>query len=266
MASISNAQDVAPALASSNPNEFVRQVQAKLKGADTYGGPISGTLDRRTIAAINDACREASVLPQCQLGPLSTEGAQAVVTAVNALTSVDEDTRDLQPAAPAEVTAPENDVAAETPGVSSVSVDTIAVEWPLTSSRNGIAITGEVSDNGYVASASGTALNSDWTNLESTGVIDAAPGEAWTFSMSAATNLSAGGTAVARVAVFGVSNQYLGELSVGAPISGADAQQYSVTGQVPEGAVRIRPYIQLSYPAGAGVDDTISISDAAVSK
>ncbi|WP_423068391.1 hypothetical protein [Devosia sp. CN2-171] len=68
-----------------DPNAFVRTVQERLAGAGQFEGAVNGQLDRATISAINSACRDAGVLADCQLGPLSPEGAAAVVTAIGKL-------------------------------------------------------------------------------------------------------------------------------------------------------------------------------------
>ena len=61
-----------------NPRAYVYIVQQKLAGLGIYNGPISGTLDARTIGAIRVACERAEATAQCAPGPL-TDGAVQVI-------------------------------------------------------------------------------------------------------------------------------------------------------------------------------------------
>ena len=74
-----------PRLAAEDPNGFVLEVQRQLSAAGYYNGSLSGILDRATIAGINSLCRHAGTIDDCQEGPLSPRGSEAVALALQSL-------------------------------------------------------------------------------------------------------------------------------------------------------------------------------------
>lgn len=221
------AQDLA-GRAATDPNGFVREVQRVLSASGDYAGPETGQLDRATISAINRACREAGVFERCGLGPLSPEGAEAVAAAVGAK-MVDPRTR---------------------------------VAWIPQGERNGITIAVSSEGTTYSATATGTAGADRWINIIGTEQLATTPGDAWTLTVSAAVDLAEGGEAIVGIAAMGPTG-YVAEISPPLPV-GTDLSDYTVSGIVPEGATSVVPYLQLRYPEGTLVNDTITLSGARI--
>lgn len=241
-----HAQEDLARLAVSDPNQFVRQVQQELKDTGRYPGTVDGLLDQETIVAINDACRAAQLIDRCHLGPLSSVGAQAVVSALRAgsLSDATPQTPPLPSTAPASAAA---------------------IEWLPGNSRNGIEVALDTENQVYQATARGVAHDDKWTNIISSKPLPATPGQVLSFTVTAATNIANEGTATLRVAVFNADG-YAGELRLeGVPIDVSNPEQdYVLIGQVPQGAERLVTYIQLLYPSGVAVNDTVTISRATV--
>lgn len=239
------AQEDFSGLAASNPNAFVERVQSAMASQGKYTGPINGTLNATTIAAIYDVCESAGLLSECRVGPLSKDGAAAVVKALGG------NSRETsQPEVVAEAPKPEGR----------------NVIWRQSGTRNGIDVAVSLDGSPTIVTVSGVAEASDWTNILPLADIPARGGEEWEFEVEGSAKLLDGATATVRLAAYNAAGGYIGELTSGARMAGSELASYAASGAAPEGTSALRPYIQLRYPAGASPDDELTIESAVVRK
>lgn len=69
-------------LQKANLNAYVAVLQSKLGERGFYEGDANGTMNKRTIAAINAFCRDVKIEDICAVGPLSWQAAQALGVAL----------------------------------------------------------------------------------------------------------------------------------------------------------------------------------------
>lgn len=242
-------------LASSNPNAFVLRVQTELTEQNYYDGIINGILGSTTIRAINAFCSDTGA--QCRKGPLSEEGAAAIVAALG------------QQKARALPDTIDNLSESLSEDVRTVGADSGAIDpesW-RSSTRNGVSLTPAVAGSALLVEITGEAGDQGWANLESP-KIEASAGQMWTFITNSMFETDIpDANAKIRLAAFDTAGKYLGELAPdGVEISSIPDESYSVSGDTPAGTAWVMPYIQLRYPTGSKPEDTLRISGANLSK
>lgn len=220
-------------LTTQDPNAFVLEVQKKLEQKRQYNGPLNGQLNAATIKSINQFCASVGISSECRVGPLSERGSLALVKV-------------LFPAP---------------------MLEAVQLEW---TSRSNHGLTVELAEVGSVggitAKVSGTASGSGWANIEAAKPIPVNSGQSWQMEVEVtAQDISSSSSVTARIAVIGEGGRYLGELiEAGTQIVGPGV--YMVQGNVPEGAVLLRPYIQIKTASGEVVDGDFTITGAAAGR
>lgn len=274
--------DGALGLLPDDPNGFIRVVQEKLADAGLYGGRISGTLNRATVAAINAACRDAGLLADCQTGPLTPRGSAAVIAA---LATFDTPEAPAEPVAdapkPAEAVEPVTETpvaetpepevetaapAAEAPAAADVAAVDVAAATPVatgdiapsdwsTPPTNGLSVEPVSGDAGASFSVVGTATGGGWINLPAKGFATA-PGAS--VSLKLTGSFVGDAEATVRLAARRQDGSYLGEIR-GAVATLADSGEITIRGVAPEGTGLVVPYIRIAYPDAAIADGKLSI-------
>lgn len=69
-------------LQKANLNAYVAVLQSELGARGLYAGEATGQMNRSTISAINDFCRQTGIEDICAVGPLSWQAAQAIGVAL----------------------------------------------------------------------------------------------------------------------------------------------------------------------------------------
>lgn len=266
-----------------DPNGFVRSVQERMAGAGRFDGRVNGLLDQATISAINAMCRDAGVLAGCQIGPLTPEGAAAVVGAIDQLGGATQAEESAPPPAttpsapetpavasptPAEAPAeaapePAPEVAAPPAAPATQAVQIAAEDWEFAPSF-GLAAAALATSTGTVEyEISGTAEGRGWINFNAGKPLAAKPGTAWSFSMEGGFSSSADATASLRIAARRADGSYIGELMPsGTKVSGNGT--FVVEGTTPAETAFVQPYIQVVYPAGSEADGVLQIMASSV--
>ena len=258
-------------LAATKPNAFVKAVQSEMAALGYFKQAQDGILGRPTVRAINALCRDASLAARCLAGPLSPDGAQAVVSAINAAREAKGlaplptgGTNEEKPAASEETVAAAPE-ALPPPDALSAEVPVPGSEW-TGSSGNGLTATVlEAGDQGAAFQIAGVSTEGGWVNVYAGDSIAAEPGSAWSFSVSGSFAGSSEGGALVRFAAFLPDGGYISEIADGVPIEGNGP--FMISGVAPEGTATVQPYIQMWYPAGTRVEnDRLQVTAASLSQ
>lgn len=281
-----------------DPNGFVRTVQEQLAVAGRFDGRASGQLDRATISAINSVCRDAGVLADCQIGPLSPEGAAAVASAIGQLAgepapaeaeamAATPESPAAQPAQPeatsTEPSTPPADPAAAPADSAAVPVTPVpeelappealvapttegeqvaAKDWHSAPSFGLSAVPSQQDGTAVVVDISGTAEGRGWVNVYAGKKRPAAAGTSWTFVVDGTFSSETAANAVVRLASQKADGSYLGEVALGTVMDGTGS--FVAEGVAPADTAFVVPYIQVTYPPGTVANGTLQITGASV--
>ena len=260
----------------------ISAINSLCRAADVLTDCQTGPLSPRGAAAVVKALAAAKqaqagaavnnepAAPAVEAAPAPAEQAPAPAEAAPAPAEAAPAPAEATPApaeaapAPAEAT-PAPAEAAAAPAMPSDMTEIPGSAW-LGGTENGLTATPQDAGQGSVTfSVKGVAAGGGWINVYAGPSIEAAPGSAWSFTVTGSFAAGANkGTAIVRMAAYLADGNYISELAEGIPMTGDGPVVFS--GVAPDGTVTVRPYIQMKYPEGTEVDSRLEVSAASIGR
>lgn len=261
----------------------ISAINALCRAADVLTDCQTGPLSPRGAAAVVKALAAAKqaqagaavnnepAAPAAEATPAPAEQAPAPAEAAPAPAGAAPAPAEATPApaeaapAPAEAT-PAPAEAAPAPAMPSDMTEIPGSAW-LGGTENGLTATAQdAGQSSVVFSVKGVATGGGWINVYAGPSIEAAPGSAWSFTVTGSFAAGANkGTAIVRMAAYLADGNYISELAEGIPMAGDGPVVFS--GVAPDGTVTVRPYIQMKYPEGTAVNgDQLQVTAASIGR